>query len=145
VQRASERKTAPDFTLSDASGNPVKLSDFQGKVVLLNFWATWCGPCKVEIPWFDEFQEQYSDRDFVVLGVSMDEDGWKSVQPYVKEHKIGYRVAVGNDEVAKLYGGVESLPTTMVIDRAGRIASTHEGLCPRKDYEGDIKALLAER
>jgi cytochrome c biogenesis protein CcmG/thiol:disulfide interchange protein DsbE len=139
------RSGAPDFTLADASGNRVALSDFKGRVVLLNFWATWCNPCRVEIPWFAELQQTYGDRDFVVLGVSLDEDGWKSVKPYIDQMKITYRVMMGNDDIARLYGGVESLPTTLIIDRAGRIASTHVGLINKSDYETEIQALLAER
>src|SRR5947208_1985561 len=87
VRTETERQQAPDFTLKDATGTAVKLSDYRGKVVLLNFWATWCGPCKIEIPWFIDFQQQYKDRDFAVLGISMDDDGWQSVKPYVAEHK----------------------------------------------------------
>src|ERR1700723_1449294 len=80
---ASNRKAAPDFSLTDANGSPVKLSDYKGKVVLLNFWATWCGPCKIEIPWFMDFEQTYKDKNFAVLGVSLDEDGWDSVKPYI--------------------------------------------------------------
>jgi thiol-disulfide isomerase/thioredoxin len=87
-----ERKPAPDFTLYDASGKPVQLSAFKGKVVLLNFWATWCGGCRVEIPWLIEFQQTYGDRGFVVLGVSLDAEGWKAVKPFIEEKKINYRV-----------------------------------------------------
>lgn len=136
------RQMAPDFTLNDASGNPVKLSDFRGKVVLLNFWATWCPPCKIEIPWFDEFQRTYGDRGFVVLGVSMDEDGWKSVKPYIDNQKIGYRMMVGNDDIALLYGGLEAVPTTLIIDRSGRIAATHTGLTGKQVLETEVKAIL---
>jgi len=142
--KPEDRKMAPDFTLNDASGKPVTLSEFRGKVVLLNFWATWCAPCRIEIPWFTEFQKTYGDRDFVVLGVSMDEDGWKSVKPYMEEHGMSYPVMVGNDEIARLYGGLNALPTTLVIDRAGRIAVTHVGLCNRSEYEAAAKGLVAE-
>lgn len=143
--RPEDRKMAPDFTLNDASGKAVTLSEFRGKVVLLNFWATWCAPCRVEIPWFTEFQKTYGDRDFVVLGVSLDEDGWKSVKPYMDEKRINYRVMVGNDEIARLYGGIESLPTTLIIDKSGRIAVTHVGLCNRSEYEAGMKTVLHEQ
>jgi cytochrome c biogenesis protein CcmG/thiol:disulfide interchange protein DsbE len=136
---------APDFTLNDASGKPVTLSDFRGKVVLLNFWATWCAPCRIEIPWFNEFQKTYGGGDFVVLGVSLDEDGWKSVKPYMDQKGMSYRVMIGNDDIARSYGGVDSLPTTLIIDRSGRIAVTHIGLCNRSEYEAAAKGLLAER
>lgn len=142
VKPANERKAAPDFTLRDANGAPVKLSDFKGKVVLLNFWATWCGPCKVEIPWFMSFQQQYKDRDFVVLGVSLDDEGWDVVKPYVNNRKINYRVCLGNEETSQLYGGIESLPTTFVIDRDGKIASRHIGLVSKSTYEKEILNLL---
>jgi peroxiredoxin len=140
-----QRKVAPDFTLTDASGRTVKLSDYRGDVVLLNFWATWCSPCKVEIPWFVEFQRTYRDRNFTVLGVSFDDDGWKAVKPYIEAKTVDYPVMVGDDNVSMEFGGIESLPTTLLIDREGRIAVTHVGLCGRNDYETEIKSLLEEK
>jgi peroxiredoxin len=142
VRPVKERKPAPDFTLKDASGASVKLSDYRGKVVLLNFWATWCGPCKMEIPWFIEFQQQFKDQGFTVLGVAMDDDGWQSVKPYVAERKVNYRVLLGDDAVSTRYGGVDSLPTTFVIDQQGRIASAHVGLIGKNEYLGEIQTLL---
>ena len=141
---ANGRKAAPDFTLTGMNGVPVKLSDYRGKVVLLNFWATWCGPCKAEIPWFIEFEKLYKDRGFATLGVSMDEDGWTDVQPFVKQRAINYPVMVGNDRVAQLYGGIDSLPSTFLIDRQGKIASVHLGLVSRRDYEAEILKLIAQ-
>jgi peroxiredoxin len=143
--KAGERKMAPDFTLNDSAGRAVQLSEFRGKVVLLNFWATWCGPCKQEIPWFVEFQRSNEKLGFAVLGVSMDEDGWHAVNPYVEKAHVNYPVVIGNDEVAKLFGGLESIPLTIIIDRAGRIAAIHAGLCRRDEYESDIKAVLNEK
>jgi len=142
VKPESDRKAAPEFSLKDSNGATAKLSDYKGKVILLNFWATWCGPCKIEIPWFIEFEQNYKDRGFAVLGVSMDDDGWDAVKPYLAARKVNYRVVLGNDQVAQLYGGVDSLPTTFVIDRDGKIASTHIGLVSRRDYQSDIEALL---
>ena len=137
-----DRKPAANFSLKDANGALVGLADYKGKVVLLNFWATWCGPCKIEIPWFIEFNKTYKDRGFAVLGVSLDDDGWKSVKPYIAEKKIDYTVVVGNDQVSKSYGDVESLPTTFIIDRDGRIAFVHMGLAGKDTYEKEIRSLL---
>jgi peroxiredoxin len=139
---AEKRNQAPDFELTDSNGRKVKLSDYKGKVVLLNFWATWCGPCKLEIPWFVDFEKRYKDQGFAVLGVSMDEDGWEAVKPYIEDKQVNYRVMVGTDAVGQLYGGVEALPTTFLIDREGKIAATHIGLVMKKDYEDEIAELL---
>ena len=139
---AKDRKPAPDFTLQDANGKAVKLSDYKGKVVLLDFWATWCGPCKIEIPWFIEFQRKYKDRGFTVLGVSMDEDGWQIVKPFAEEYKMNYPVVLGNDETATAFGGVEVLPTTFIIDKEGRIVATHKGLTGKDEMEKAIEDLL---
>jgi peroxiredoxin len=143
VKDEKERKPAPDFALKDSTGKTVKMSDYRGKVVLLNFWATWCGPCKIEIPWFMDFEQTYKDKNFAVLGVSLDEDGWEAVKPYIEEKKINYRVVIGTEQVAQLYGDVDSLPTSFMIDRQGRVAAVHVGLVSKSDYEHDIVNLLA--
>ena len=143
VKPDGERRMAPGFTLKDSTGKQVSLSDYKGKIVLLNFWATWCGPCKIEIPWFIEFEQRYKDKGFAVLGVSMDEEGWDAVKPYLDANKVNYRVVVGNDTVAQQFGGVDSLPTTFLIDQTGKIASTHIGLVSKGDYEHEISQLLA--
>ena len=135
-------KPAPDFTLTSLDGKNVSLSDYRGQAVLLNFWATWCGPCKIEIPWFMDFQKTYKDRDFAVIGVSLDEDGWDSVKPYIEDHKMNYRVVLGNDQISQLFGSIDSLPTTLVIDREGRIASMHIGLVAKNAYQKEIEQLL---
>jgi peroxiredoxin len=145
VKAEGSRNPAPEFSLKDSDGKTVKLSDYKGRVVLLNFWATWCGPCKIEIPWFVEFEQNYRDKGFAVLGVSMDEEGWAAVKPYLTDHKVNYRVVIGDDMTAQKYGGVESLPTSFVIDRDGRIANTHVGLVSKKVYQDDIAQLLAEK
>jgi len=139
----SQRKVAPDFALKDSSGKIVKLSDFRGKVVLLNMWATWCAPCREEIPWFVDFEREFKDRGFTVLGVAMDDRGWDVVQPYIKRHELNYPVTVGDSEVSTIYGGTGALPTTFMIDREGRIARTHVGVAGRHTYKQEIQDLLA--
>ncbi len=142
VKQEHERKAAPQFLLKDGDGRTVQLSDYRGKVVLLNFWATWCGPCKLEIPWFMEFERKYKDRGFAVVGISMDDDGWNAIRPFMREEGMNYRVLLGNDSVAQLYGGVDSLPTTFIIDREGKIAAVHVGLVSKSSYENDLNALF---
>ncbi|MGA8030489.1 MAG: TlpA disulfide reductase family protein [Bryobacteraceae bacterium] len=140
---SKDRKLAPDFTLNDANGTPVKLSEYRGKVVLLNFWATWCGPCQVEIPWFIEFEQQYKSKGFEIIGISTDEDGWSAVKPYIAEHKMNYRVLLGNESVVQLYGDFDALPVTFIIDRDGKFAfSPHIGLAGKNEYLSEIQSLL---
>jgi cytochrome c biogenesis protein CcmG/thiol:disulfide interchange protein DsbE len=144
LKSQGQRKQAPNFSLKDADGNAVNLSDYRGKVVLVNFWATWCGPCEAEIPWFIEFEKKYKDQGFAVLGVSMDDDGWKSVRPYVASHKINYRVMIGSEVVSQQFGEIDSLPTSFMLDREGRIASNHVGLVDKVDYQNEIVKLLED-
>jgi cytochrome c biogenesis protein CcmG/thiol:disulfide interchange protein DsbE len=139
---AAVGQATPTFSLKDASGQLVRPVDYKGKVVLLDFWATWCGPCGIEIPWFTDFQRKYKDRGFTVLGVSMDDGGWKDVKPFVAENKINYQIVLGDDKTSDLYGDVEALPTTFVIDREGRIASVHVGLVDKKEFDDAIQKLL---
>lgn len=142
--RQAERQQAPDFVLADANGRAIRLSEFRGQVVVLNFWATWCNPCRVEIPWFIDFQKTYKSQGFSVIGVSLDENGWGAVQPFMSQQGINYPVVIGGDQVAQTFGGVESLPTTLIIDRHGRVAATHFGLVNRSVYDNDIQSVLSE-
>jgi peroxiredoxin len=144
LKSQGQRKPAPNFSLKDADGNAVNLADYRGKVVLINFWATWCGPCEAEIPWFIEFEKKYKDQGFAVLGVSMDDDGWKSVRPYIASHKINYRIMIGSEVVSQQFGEIEALPTSFVLDREGRIASNHVGLVDKVDYQNEIVKLLQD-
>jgi peroxiredoxin len=140
---AKNRKAAPEFSLKDANGQTVHLADYRGKVVVLDFWATWCGPCKIEIPWFMEFETQFKDQGFAVLGVSMDEDGWAVIKPYVRDRKMNYRILLGDDKISTSYGGLDALPTTLLIDREGNIASVHEGVSMGKEeFKNAIVQLL---
>ena len=142
VKPDGERHAAPDFALKDADGKTVRLSDYKGKVVLLDFWATYCGPCKIEIPWFMDFERKHKDQGFSVLGVSMDDDGWDAVKPFIADLAINYRIMMGNDSTAEQFGGIEALPTTFLIDRNGMIASVHVGLTSKSEIENEIEQLL---
>ena len=140
---ANSRKTASDFTLSDSKGASVKLSAYKGRVVLLDFWATWCEGCKVEIPWYMEFQKKYNESGLSVVGVSMDEDGWKSVKPFLEEKKVNYPVVIGDWDLAKSFG-ITALPVTLLIDRDGKLADLHAGMVDREAFESEIQILLKE-
>jgi thiol-disulfide isomerase/thioredoxin len=133
---------APDFAATDSTGANFQLSDYAGKVVLLNFWATWCKPCQKEIPWFEEFQRTYGDRGFAVVGISLDEDGWKAVRPAMESLKINYRVAIGDDRLAQKYGGLESLPETLLIRGDGIVVKKYVGITSKSDYEKEISRRL---
>jgi cytochrome c biogenesis protein CcmG/thiol:disulfide interchange protein DsbE len=133
---------APDFTLADLDGNDVSLSDFEGKVIILDFWATWCGPCVVEIPYFIKMQEEFAEQGFTMLGISVDED--RDVVPqFVEEHGINYPVLMADGVVQGLYGGVNAIPTTLVIDREGIVRRYYVGTQPEPVFRSDVMALLA--
>jgi cytochrome c biogenesis protein CcmG/thiol:disulfide interchange protein DsbE len=140
----TQRKPAPDFSLKDANGRTITLSAYKGKVVLLDFWATWCGGCKVEIPWYVEFDKKYRARGLAVIGVSMDDQGMKVVKPFLAQKGIEYAVVIGNEALAKKYN-LESMPLTLLIDRNGRIAVSHAGVVNKDEFESRIKELLLER
>jgi len=141
---ANERKPAPEISLQDSSGKKVTLKKYRGKVVVLDFWATWCGGCKEEIPWFSDFERKYRGKGLAVVGVSLDEDGWKVVKPFLATARIPYRIVLGNDGTAKQYG-IQAMPDTFLIDRQGRIAATYVGVVDRENIEGNIRGLLASR
>jgi thiol-disulfide isomerase/thioredoxin len=140
---ASSRKTAADFSLDDSKGTAVKLSAYKGSVVLLDFWATWCEGCKVEIPWYMEFQNKYRNSGLSVVGVAMDDDGWNSVKPFLDARKINYPVVIGNWDLAGRFG-IKALPATLLIDRDGKIAEAHVGMVDKEAFETDIRTLLKE-
>jgi cytochrome c biogenesis protein CcmG/thiol:disulfide interchange protein DsbE len=140
----AQRKMAPDFTLTAAKGQTIALSAFKGKVVLLDFWATWCGGCKVEIPWYIEFDKKYRDRGLAVIGVSMDDKGMKVVKPFLAQKNMEYPVVIGSEALARKYN-LESMPLTLLIDRGGRIAVSHAGIVNKDDFENRIKELLLEQ
>jgi thiol-disulfide isomerase/thioredoxin len=136
-------KAAPlHFTIKTMDGPDVQLASFKGKVILLNFWATWCGPCKAEIPDLVELQEQYKD-DLVVLGLSVD-DTVEKLRPYAAEYKMNYPVLVGDgrDDVKDAYGPLWGIPVSVIIDREGKIARKHSGIASKEQFEREIKELL---
>jgi thiol-disulfide isomerase/thioredoxin len=136
-------KPAPlHFTLKDMNGADVKLASFKGKVILLNFWATWCGPCKAEIPSLVELQHQYAD-DLVILGFSVD-DTVDKMKPYAAQYGINYPLLVGNgrEDVQEAFGPLFGIPVSVIIDREGKIAKKHSGIATKAQFEREIKALL---
>jgi peroxiredoxin len=139
---STSRATAPDFSLTSLEGRTVRLSNERGKIVLLNFWATWCGGCKVEMPWLAELDRQYRARGLEIIGVSMNDAGEDVIAKFAKSKNAGYTIAKGNDAVAKAYGGVRFLPQTFVIDRRGVIVKTLAGVPDRRELEDIVKRLL---
>ncbi len=144
LKPADSRKTAPDFSLEDSSGALIKLSGYKGRVVLLDFWATWCTGCKQEIPWYMEFQDKYKKDGLSAIGVSLDDDGWKSVKPFLQEHKINYPIVIGDwNDMGKRFG-FNSMPATLLIDRDGKMADMHVGMVDKAAFEREIQTLLKE-
>jgi thiol-disulfide isomerase/thioredoxin len=130
------------WKLTDLNGRNVSFSDFRGKVVILDFWATWCMPCRIEIPHFVELQKQYGAKGLAVIGVSLDEQGPDVVKRFVKQFEVNYSIVIGNEKIAEKYGGIVALPTTFVIDRQGRIVSQHIGYDDKEGFEKEIQSLL---
>lgn len=144
LQPAGQRKPAPELHLRDSSGHLVNLGSYRGKIVVLDFWATWCHGCKEEIPWFAEFQRKYGSQGVKVVGVSLDDEGWKVVKPFVQSAGVPYRIVLGNDSIAKEYG-ITNMPDTFLIDRQGKIAAKYTGLVNRDDVDAKLRAMLAEQ
>ncbi len=135
--------TAPNFDLATLDGQRVKLSDYRGKAVLLNFWATWCSPCKVEMPWFVDLQKRYGNDGLVILGVAMDDSDAPKIAEFASEMGVNYPVLLGTDKVSEEYGNVEFLPTTFYIDREGKIVGKGTGLLGRSEIEDNVRKALA--
>jgi peroxiredoxin len=134
---------APDFALQSLEGKTVHLSDFRGKAVLLNFWATWCAPCKIEMPWFVELQKQYSPEGLQIVGVAMDDASPKDIADFAKNMGVNYPVLIGKEAVGDAYGGVQFLPESFYIDRSGKVLDKVFGLKGRGEIEDDVKKIIA--
>ena len=143
LRPAAERNPAPEFALQDSSGKNVRLNDYRGKVVLLDFWATWCHGCKLEIPWFAEFSHKYAGQGLTVVGVSLDSEGWKAITPFIKTAHVPYQIILGNDAVSKAYG-IENMPDTFLIDRQGRVAAVYNGMVDKQNVEDNLRTMLSE-
>jgi thiol-disulfide isomerase/thioredoxin len=135
-------KLAPDFELTDVDGKPYRFSDAKGTVRLVDFWATWCAPCREEIPMFKELHAAYGPKGFSLVGIAMDDEGVSIVKPYVEELKIPYLTLIGNEGVVDAFGGVVGFPTKFLVDREGRIVDSWVGEVPRAILEKRIQALL---
>ena len=136
-------RPAPDFSLTDITGHPLRLSDYRGKVGILDFWATWCEPCKQEIPHFIDFENKYSAQGLAIMGISMD-DSEPPVRDFQKQYKMNYPVAVGTSQLADQYGGILGLPITFIIDRQGRILARHIGATNISIIESEVQKALAQ-
>ncbi len=153
LKTPGSRTAAPSFHLTDASGRTEQLADYRGKVVLLNFWATDCGGCRLEIPWLVDVNQSFKDKSVSLIGISMDisyddlknaAEAWAKVTPFVEAHHIAYPILMGDGDVTKRYD-IQTLPATYLIDSRGRIAATYVGLIDKQNVKDNINALLAEQ
>jgi cytochrome c biogenesis protein CcmG/thiol:disulfide interchange protein DsbE len=145
-------KPAPAFTLEDLSGRKVSLASYKGKALLINFWATWCGPCKIETPWLIELRNRYAGQDFEVLGVSMDDldrgnpsalsEEKQEIARFVRQTQIPYPVLIGGDSVSRPYGGLDELPTSVFVNRDGTVVAAQLGVTSKGEIEGHIRKAL---
>jgi peroxiredoxin len=142
TSRLTQSTPAPDFSLESLDGKTTRLSDFRGKAVLLNFWATWCGPCKIEMPWFVDFQKQYQSQGLQIIGVAMDDASKEEIGKFAKDMGVNYPILIGKESVGDQYGGVPALPETFLIGRDGKLTDKIIGLKGKAEIEDAIKKAL---
>jgi thiol-disulfide isomerase/thioredoxin len=143
--RITQSTIAPDFSLESLDGKTLRLSDFRGKAVLLNFWATWCGPCKIEMPWFVDLQNQYGSQGLQIVGVAMDDGSKEDIAKFAKDMGVNYPILIGKDSVGDQYGGVPALPQSFLIARDGKIVDKIVGLRGKSEIEDAIRKALNTR
>jgi peroxiredoxin len=144
-QRLTQSTIAPDFSLDTLDGKTMRLSDLRGKAVLLNFWATWCGPCKIEMPWFVDLQNQYGSQGLQIVGVAMDDGSKEDIAKFAKDMGVNYPILIGKESVGDQYGGVPALPESFLITRDGKIVDKIIGLRGKSEIEDSIKKALETR
>jgi peroxiredoxin len=137
-----QKQKAPNFSLQTSDGKVIELAKLKGKVVVINFWATWCGPCRAEIPDFIKVYNKYKSKGLEIVGVSLDEDGWPKVQPFVQKNDINYPIVLGTMKVVQDYGNPEAIPTTFIIDKNGYIVGQQVGMLSQEALEQKIKSYL---
>ncbi len=135
---------APDFVLQSLDGKTVRLSDFHGKAVLLNFWATWCGPCQIEMPWFEQLQKQYGSQGLQVIGIAMDGASKNDIAEFANNLGVDYLILLGKEDVGDAYGGVQFLPATFYVSRDGKVVDKVFGLKGRSEIEESVKKALRQ-
>lgn len=145
VKKLESMGAAPDFTLTALDGKPVSLSGLSGKVVLIDFWATWCPPCRKMIPALKELYSKYNRQGLEVIGISLDESGHETVKAFVESMHMPYTVAIGDNTLSDSYGKINAIPTSFIIDRKGDIRQKHVGFVEFQDLEQSIKQLLSEK
>jgi thiol-disulfide isomerase/thioredoxin len=138
------QEKAPTFALKTATGETVDLNKLKGKVVVVNFWATWCGPCRAEIPGMLEVYDAYKAKGLEIVGISLDQKGWNDVTPLVKKMNITYPVVLGNQNLVNAYGGFNAIPTTWFVDKRGNVAEKHTGSMSKEQFETIIKGLIQQ-
>ena len=134
----------PPWTLKDLGGKTVSLSDFKGKVVVLDIWATWCPPCRAEIPHFIELQDEYKDKGVTIVGMSVDSTGPEAVAKFAQENQMNYPIVMADEATATAYGADQGIPFTIIIDKNGQVVARHLGLTDKEVFENDIKTALAK-
>jgi thiol-disulfide isomerase/thioredoxin len=142
-ESARSEAVLPEIELAGLDGAAIRLGDAKGRVVLVNFWATWCAPCREEIPDFNDLYAAYRDQGFEIVAISMDDEGEEVVRPFVDENGMRYPVAIGTDDVAEAFGGVVGFPTTFLVDRQGKVVDSWVGVIPRRILEEKLQALIA--